>query len=151
MYDKNTTSVFYLHYHMVLVTKYRSSVISNEINQDLKQIFIDNGLKNHVTLLDWNIDNNKRDHIHVVFKTTAEVQLSNFIARYKISSAKIIRNKYPDIKSKLWKNTLWSKGYFISSLSQINEDTIKNYVASQGKTIRQRGADGQYKEHIKEY
>ncbi len=151
MYDKNSTSVFYLHYHMVLVIKYRQQIIDDNINRDLKEIFINNANKNGVTLLDWNIDENKRDHVHIIIKTTPEVQLSNFIARFKISSSKIVRNKYPYIKDKLWKNTMWSRGYFISSLSQINEETIKNYVASQGQVTRQRGIDGKYKEHIYKY
>lgn len=37
--DTNNRSVFSLHYHLVLVVKYRKRVINNEISETIQEIF----------------------------------------------------------------------------------------------------------------
>lgn len=41
--DSNKHSVFLLHYHLILVIKYRKKVITKEIEEKLREIFEDIG------------------------------------------------------------------------------------------------------------
>ena len=63
--DSNNHSVFLLHYHMVLVVKYRRKVIDNIISNRLKEIFEYIQPNYNITLQEWNHD---KDHVHVLFK-----------------------------------------------------------------------------------
>ncbi|MDK2839984.1 MAG: REP-associated tyrosine transposase, partial [Thermosipho sp. (in: thermotogales)] len=74
--ESNNHSVFKLNYHLVLVTKYRRSVIDDNISDFLKKIFEYIGEKYGIKLQEWNHD---KDHIHVLFSAQPNSQLSKFI------------------------------------------------------------------------
>ncbi|MBT2287331.1 transposase, partial [Paenibacillus polymyxa] len=52
--DSNNHSVFSLHYHLILVVKYRRKVISDEISNRLKEIFEYIQCNYNITLQEWN-------------------------------------------------------------------------------------------------
>ncbi|MGG3451013.1 transposase, partial [Domibacillus aminovorans] len=54
--DSNNHSVFLLHYHLVLVVKYRRSVIDDNISDYAKGKFVSLGKKYNISLLEWNHD-----------------------------------------------------------------------------------------------
>lgn len=59
--DTNSHSVFLLNYHLVLCVKYRRKVITDEISERLKEIFIKTTEKYGITLEEWNHD---IEHVH---------------------------------------------------------------------------------------
>ena len=63
--DSNCHSVFLLHYHLVLVVKYRKNVFDDTISEFAKDMFVRIGVPYHITLVQWNHD---KDHIHIMFK-----------------------------------------------------------------------------------
>jgi REP element-mobilizing transposase RayT len=66
--DSNNHSVFLLHYHLVLVVKYRREVFTDEISDFAKDMFIEIGKKYNITLTEWNHD---KDHIHILFNDSS--------------------------------------------------------------------------------
>uniref|UniRef100_UPI00047192CB IS200/IS605 family transposase n=1 Tax=Paenibacillus zanthoxyli TaxID=369399 RepID=UPI00047192CB len=83
--DSNNHSVFSLNYHLILCIKYRKKVLTDEISDYAKVIFERIGENYHVTLSEWNHDN---DHIHVLFKAHPNTELSKFINAYKSASSR---------------------------------------------------------------
>ncbi|MBU5594037.1 IS200/IS605 family transposase, partial [Amphibacillus sp. MSJ-3] len=98
--DNNNHSVFLLHYHLVLVVKYRRQVFDNEISDFAKDMFVEIGSKYKISLVEWNYD---KDHIHILFKAHPNSELSKFINAYKSASSRLIKRDFPHIRKKLWK------------------------------------------------
>jgi putative transposase len=63
--DSNAHSVFLLHYHLVLVVKYRRPVFNDTISNRAKEIFEYIAPNYNITLEEWNHD---KDHVHILFK-----------------------------------------------------------------------------------
>ena len=63
--DNNNHSVFLLHYHLVMVVKYRRKVINDVISDRLRAIFEYIAPNYNITVEEWNHD---IDHVHVLFK-----------------------------------------------------------------------------------
>src|SRR5699024_11819426 len=89
--DTNNRSVFLLHYHLVLVVKYRRNVINDDISNELKVIFENIQGNYDVNLQEWNHD---VDHVHVLFKANPKTDLTKFLNSYKSASSRIIKRKF---------------------------------------------------------
>ena len=75
-FDSNAHSVFLLHYHLILVIKYRRQVLDDIISERAKEIFEYIAPRYNITLEEWNHD---RDHVHILFRAHPNTQISKFI------------------------------------------------------------------------
>ena len=128
--DNNNHSVFLLHYHLVLVVKYRREVFTDEISDFAKDMFIEIGNKYNITLIEWNHD---KDHIHVLFKAHPNSELSKFINAYKSASSRLIKKNFPYVRKRLWKEMFWSRSYCLLTTGGAPIEIIKRYIESQGQ------------------
>mgnify|MGYP001622864762 FL=1 len=126
--DTNNHSVFLLHYHLILVTKYRRQVIDDEISDFAKDTFIRISESYHITLVEWNHD---KDHVHIVFKAQPKTELTKFINAYKSASSRLIKRDFPRIKKSLWKEMFWSKSFCLLTIGSAPMDVIKKYIQNQ--------------------
>ena len=99
-FDTNNHSVFLLHYHLIMCTKYRRKVINDEISSRLKEIFLYIAPKYNITLEEWNHD---IDHVHILFRGQPNTEISKFINAYKSASSRLIKKEHPEICKSLWK------------------------------------------------
>lgn len=128
--DTNNHSVFLLHYHLILVVKYRRKVINDTIAERLKNIFERIGSDYNITVEEWNHDN---DHVHVLFKAHPNSELSKFLNAYKSASSRLIKKEFPSIQQKLWKEYFWSRSYCLLTTGGVTIDVIKKYIEQQGE------------------
>ena len=128
--DSNNHSVFLMHYHLVLVVKYRIQVFDNELSDFAKEMFIKIGSKYNISLVEWNHD---KDYIHILFKAHPNSELSKFINAYKSASSRLIKRDFPHIRKKLWKEMFWSRSFCLLTAGGAPIDTIKKYIENQGK------------------
>lgn len=126
--DTNNHSVFKLYYHLVLVIKYRKRVLNDDISQTLKQHFIRIMSSYQITLDEWNHD---FDHIHILFHSVPNINLSKVINSYKSASSRLIKKEYPEIRKQLWKEMFWSKSNCLLTTGGTTIDTIKQYIEDQ--------------------
>lgn len=126
--DTNNHSVFLLHYHLILVTKYRRQVIDDEISDFAKDTFIRISESYHITLIEWNHD---KDHVHIVFKAQPKTELTKFINAYKSASSRLIKRDFPRVKQFLWKEMFWSKSFCLLTTGGAPIDLIKRYIQNQ--------------------
>lgn len=126
----NNHSVFAIHFHLILVIKYRRKVINDEISERLKGIFEYIQDNYNITLEEWNHD---IDHIHILFRSEPNTNVSKFINAYKSASSRLIKKEYPSIKSRLYKEAFWSQSFCLISTGGTNIETIKKYIESQGE------------------
>lgn len=127
--DNNNHSVFLLHYHLVLVVKYRRKVFSDKMSNYAKNIFVRILQSYNITLLEWNYD---IDHVHIMFKTHPNTEISKFINAYKSASSRLIKKDFPLVRKKLWKEMFWSRSYCLITTGGVPLDVVKQYIQNQG-------------------
>ena len=126
----NNHSVFAIHFHLILVVKYRKKVITDAISNRLKDIFSYIEDDYNITLEEWNHD---IDHVHILFRSHPNTNVSKFINAYKSASSRLIKKEYPNIRTKLYKEAFWSQSFCLISTGVANIETIKKYIESQGE------------------
>ena len=126
----NNHSVFSIHFHLILVVKHRKKVINDQISERLKEIFEYIQDNYNIVLEEWNHD---IDHVHVLFRSEPNSNISKFINAYKSASSRLIKKEYPSIKSRLYKEAFWSQSFCLISTGEANIETIKKYIESQGE------------------
>ena len=126
----NNHSVFNIHFHLILVIKYRKKVINDEISNRLKEIFEYIQDNYNIVLEEWNHD---IDHVHILFRSEPNSNISKFINAYKSASSRLIKKEYPSIRSRLYKEAFWSQSFCLISTGGANIETIKKYIESQGE------------------
>ena len=123
--ESNNHSVFSLNYHLVLVVKYRRKVISDQISDRLKEIFLYIQPSYNITLKEWNYD---KDHVHILFSAHPKSELTKFLNAYKSASSRLIKKEYPEIRSRLWKEAFWSQSFCLISVGGVTSDVLKAYI-----------------------
>ena len=129
-YYTNRHAVYLLQYHLVVVTKYRHKVINNELKDRLIEIsysIIESDWKSKIISI-----NTDEDHVHILFETSPQTQLSKLINNYKTVTSRLIRKEFSkQLEQYYWKTYFWSDTYFISSVSDTSEAMIKRYIEKQ--------------------
>lgn len=128
--DTNAHSVFSLHYHLILVVKYRRQVFTDEISNRAKEIFEYIAPTYKIELIEWNHD---KDQVHVLFKGQPKTELSKFINAYKSASSRLLKKEFPTICQKLWKEMFWSRSFCLLSSGGAPIEVIRQYIENQGK------------------
>ena len=131
--ESNNHSVFSLNYHLVPVVKYRRRVITDQISDRLKEIFLYIQPSYNITLKERNHD---KDHVHILFSAHPKSELTKFLNAYKSASSRLIKKEYPEIRSKLWKEAFWSQSFCLISAGGVTLDVLKSYIETQGKRER---------------
>jgi len=127
--DINAHSVFLLHYHLILVVKYRRDVIDTAISQRAKEIFEYIAPSYKIELQEWN---HSKDHIHALFKAQPKTEMSKFVNTYKSASSRLIKKEFPHIKQKLWREYFWSQSYCLLTNGGAPLEVIRRYIENQG-------------------
>lgn len=75
-----------------------------------------------------------RDHIHLLLSYKPQISITQIVRRLKLASTKqLYVNFKRDLKKEFWKeNTFWSDGYFVCSIGEANNETIRKYIENQG-------------------
>jgi putative transposase len=128
--DTNAHSVFLLHYHLILVIKYRCKVFDGNTSARAKEIFEYIAPSYKITLMEWNHD---KDHVHIMFKAHPKTEISKFINAYKSASSRLIKKEFPEVRKKLWKEYFWSQSFCLITAGGAPLMVLKQYVESQGE------------------
>ncbi|MBT8763063.1 IS200/IS605 family transposase [Desulfohalobiaceae bacterium Ax17] len=124
-------AVYDLKYHLVLVTKYRNPVLSDQILKRLKEILVALCDKWDVQLLEFN---GEKDHVHLLIDAHPSLELSRFINNIKTVTSRKVRKEFAQELAKYyWKPLLWTRAYFIATTGGAPLEVIKQYIEKQGK------------------
>ena len=133
MLHRSAHYVYSLHYHLVVVIKYRRKALYDEvIRERLKQIIWDLADELGIKIL---AQEPAEDHLHIIFTATPTTNLSNVVNVIKGVTARRLRQEFPQTKEFLWGDSFWSNSYFIASTGQVSLDVLMQYVESQMEKI----------------
>jgi len=111
------------------VTKYRRGVFTNEIIDDLRDIFTGVCTDLEAELVEFD---GEHDHVHLLVNYPPKLAVSVLVNSLKGVSSRMIRKKnYPCIRIKLWGGALWSPSYFASSCGGAPIAIIRQYIEQQ--------------------
>lgn len=128
--EKSSHAVYRLHYHLILVVKYRREIFTDkQIVDELKQRVKGIAPNHNITILNQEVD---KDHIHILFTSEPTVNLAKFVNALKTGTSKAIRHRF-DISDKLCGDAFWSGSYCLISTGDVTLDQLKQYVESQGE------------------
>ena len=130
MYRKTQHSVYSITLHLVLVVKYRRDVIDDTISNRIKEIFEKIGLSHDVEIIEWNHD---KDHVHTILSISPSTNLNKYVNAAKTASSRLIKQELPEIKSKLYQDSLWTRGFYVNSTGSTQIEVVKNYILNQGE------------------
>lgn len=117
--DTNAHSVFSLHYHLILVVKYRRQVFTDEISNRMREIFEYIAPNYKIELIERNHD---KDYVHVLFKGQPKTEISKFINAYKSAFSRQLK-----------KEMFWSRSFCLLSSGGAPIETIRQYIEKQGE------------------
>lgn len=125
---KSYHSVYSLNYHLILVAKYRQKVLTDDIYEYLKELFIKIADNHGISMVKFNHDD---DHIHVLFSTALTTPLRKFINSFKSASSRKIKTQFPETKTKLREEAFWSRSYYLSTCGELSMDSVQRYIQNQ--------------------
>lgn len=120
---------YLVQYHLVWCPKFRFSVLNGNIEESLKQILQDIGEKYGYEIIEMEI---MPDHLHLFVATKPTVAATDVIRTLKSLSAIKLFAKFPSLKKFYARcGSLWSKGYFVSTIGKVSAETIQRYIQEQ--------------------
>lgn len=73
------------------------------------------------------------DHVHVLFRAQPKTELSKFINAYKSASSRLLKQEFPGIRRKLWKEYFWSRSFCLLTTGDAPIEVIRKYIENQGE------------------
>ena len=127
--QRNTHHVFRIMYHFVWIPKYRRKVFVEPYRSVLKGIIEQIGYDYNIEIVELEVPT---DHIHMVVRSEPKVSPSDIMQIIKSISARQFFRLHPEIKKKyFWGGKLWTQSYFVETIGNANEETIRRYVQNQ--------------------
>ena len=124
-------SAYRLQYHMVWVCKYRRKILKPGVCKYTHKLLL--VLLRSIPGVELEAIGFDGDHVHMVLEIPPKYAIADVVGQLKSQSASRLRKKFKWLGKVYWKeNVVWSPGYFVSSVG-VDEETIKNYVAHQGR------------------
>ena len=130
-YETLNHSKFLLMYHIIFVCKYRKKLLFEPINEKIKQIIFDISKESDFEILEMETD---EDHIHFLIKSEPKVSVLAIVRRLKQESTIRLWKTQPEYLRKYYwnENTLWSDGYFASTIGNVSKEAAEYYIRNQG-------------------
>ena len=130
-YISKNHSKFLIKYHIILVCKYRKQLLVGAVEYDMKKIM------RHISeMSDFDIEvmETDKDHLHMMVRSEPKLSPLQIVRRLKQMSTSAVWKKYGDfLRHNFYKeHTFWTDGYFISSIGNVSQETIKKYIENQG-------------------
>lgn len=120
-YNKTRHSVYRLTYHLVLVTKYRKNIITDEVANTIK-VTIERFYKDYnLKVIEYNYEGN---HLHLLFSIHPNANIQKIVNAMKSATSRVVRNTYPGIRKNLYKNAFWSRGYYIAATGNVRTQIV---------------------------
>ena len=120
-----------LRYHIILSTKYRRRCL-NPIRGCVLNSFYKAASISHIKIHCIELD---KDHIHLLLEFKPSLSIEQVVRRLKQLTTKYIWEENEEfLRNFYWKNKriLWSRGYFCSTIGEVSEKKIKEYIENQG-------------------
>lgn len=120
-------------YHVVWIPKYRKKILYGEVRKDVGEVVRKLCEMKDVVLIEGKTCG---DHVHIYVAIPPKLSVSDFMAYLKGKSALMIFDRHPELKQRWNDRHLWARGYYVTTVGNVDEETIRNYIRNQEETDR---------------
>ena len=122
-------SIYSIHYHLVLATKFRRRCINNELAEFLESEY-------RRLLESWNCEliecNGEPDHMHLLISAPPNIQPSKMVNSLKTATSRLARKQFHDYLCQFyWKPVFYSRSYCLVSCGGAPLSIVKQYLEQQ--------------------
>ena len=71
------------------------------------------------------------DHIHMYVVIPPKMSVSEVMSYLKGKSALMFYDRHTEMRTKWGERHLWARGYYVATVGNVNEETIRNYIREQ--------------------
>ena len=127
--NKGSHSVYSIHLHLVLVTKYRRKVITSKMIERMSEVFQHICKKKKSLMLQFD---GESDHVHLLIDLHPDNNISQLVASLKSASSRIIRKEFkPEVDKVYSRPVFWSGSYYIASCGGVTIERLRKYIEQQ--------------------
>ena len=124
-------AVYELKYHFVWIPKYRKKVLTEEIKEKLRKIFLQIAEEYDFEIVEQQV---MSDHVHLFLSAPPRYSPARLVNIIKSISRNEIFREFPSFARRCWSKKLWADGYFVRAVGdKITADEIQKYVKYQAK------------------
>ena len=131
VYKKTENSVYSLKAHVVFCTKYRRPVLTDGVDERLKEIIAEVCEERGVELIALEV---MPEHVHLFVDVPPTISMSSLMHFVKGRASRLLRQEFPHLKSRL--PCLWTGSFFCSSVGGAPVETVKRYIEEQQRYVR---------------
>lgn len=121
-----------IRYHIIFSTKFRKKILT-DIEDIVYESFRLSEQVDKFKILNMKID---KDHIHLFISSNPTISPDYIIHRMKqFTTYYLYKHKYDYLRTFYCgkKKHIWTHGYFCSTVGQVSEQTVWDYIENQGK------------------
>jgi len=116
---------------MVLVIKYRKSLITGPLFEFMKEVFV--GITERY-YLKFQAIGSDQDHLHILVEAAPRYSPSRVMQICKSITAREIFKRFPEVKKELWGGHFWSEGGHIDTVGDgYDVHAMEDYIKKQGQ------------------
>ena len=115
-------------YHIVFIPKYRRKIMYGELKKDLVEIIKKLCEMKQVQIIEGKVC---KDHVHMYVAIPPKMSVSDFMAYLKGKSLLMLFDRHPEYRQKWVDRHFWARGYYVSTVGSVNEETIIQYIKEQ--------------------
>jgi len=120
---------YLVQYHLIWCPKFRYNVLKGNVEETLKRILAEICNKYEYKILKLEV---MADHIHIFVSAKPTVATTDIVRTLKSITAIQLFKEFPALKKFYSRcGSLWSKGYFVSTIGKVSAETIQKYIQEQ--------------------
>ena len=115
-----------LKYHIVWCTKYRRRVLTEKIQNRLKELVLEKCIENKFEI---QAMETMEDHIHIFIKASVKDSVHRIVSQLKGFTSFSLRKEFSELTTRL--PCLWTRSYYVGSIGYVSEEVVKKYIENQ--------------------
>ena len=128
-YRNESHTVYDIKNHFVWITKYRYKVLHGNIAIRLRELLRQGCEAGGLEIIRESIS---KDHVHLLLSRPTTLSPSQIAQYLKGRSSHLLQDEFPELKKRYWGQHMWARGYFCGTVGVVDEETIRQYIESQG-------------------
>ena len=125
-YRTTNKTIHSCQYHVIWCTKYRRKVLDIQIQGRLKQLIREKQDEYEYQICEVET---QPEHVHLLIEIPPIHSIDKIVGKIKAYTAKVLREEYPSLKSRL--PSLWTRSKFVSSCGGVTLQVMKDYIEAQ--------------------
>lgn len=122
--------VYALHYHLVLVTKYRKKCLDSAMLSKIRALAGERLADREGELLEMN---GEADHVYFLIALPPHKAISDFVNALKTNTSRLLRRDFPKLGQTYREPVLWSRSYCVISCGGAPLEILKKYIEQQDR------------------